>query len=158
MRYFLSLGSNLGDKSHNLERAAELLTKAGIRIVSASSVYETEPVGIATEGWFYNQVLEVETHYTPEELIFHLKRIEEDMGRRPSTILRSRSIDIDILLAEDKIVGTKNLQIPHPQLAKRNFVLYPLVEIAPEMVHPLLKEKIITLLERSKDRSRVKKL
>jgi 2-amino-4-hydroxy-6-hydroxymethyldihydropteridine diphosphokinase len=158
MRYFLSLGSNLGDKKHNLEKAVELLTRRGIRIVSSSTVYETEPVGIATESWFYNQVLEVETDVPPEELIHRVKCIEEDMGRTRAMNLGSRSIDIDILLAGEKIVNTKSLKIPHPQLANRNFVLCPLAEIAPEIVHPLLKEKITKLLERSEDPSQVKKI
>jgi len=158
MRYFLCLGSNLGDKRRNLERAAELLTEAGICILSASSVYETEPVGIVTESWFYNQSLEVETDCIPQELILRIKRIEKEMGRVHTTNPHPRSIDIDILLADDQIVDTNNLQIPHPQLDKRNFVLIPLAEIAPEIKHPLLKEKITKLLEKSEDRSRVKKL
>ncbi|MGB6340067.1 MAG: 2-amino-4-hydroxy-6-hydroxymethyldihydropteridine diphosphokinase, partial [Candidatus Aminicenantaceae bacterium] len=81
MRYFLSLGSNLGNRERNLVKAAELLSEAGIRIVSTSSVYKTEPVEIVTEFWFYNQVLEVETNFVPEELLFQVKRIEEQMGR-----------------------------------------------------------------------------
>ena len=158
MRYFLSLGSNLGDRKKNLEKAAEMLSEAGIHIISASSVYITEPVGIVTEFWFYNQVLEVETSVVPEELLIQIKRIEEQMGRVHVGCLSSRSIDIDILLAGKKTVSTKNLQIPHPRMAERNFVLCPLAEIAPEVKHPVLNEKIESLLEKSKDRSFVKKL
>ncbi len=158
MRYFLSLGSNLGDRKKNLERAAEMLSEAGMRIVSASSVYKTEPVGIVADFWFYNQVLEVETSFVPEELLVQVKRIEEQMGRVHVGCLSSRSIDIDILLAGEKTVSTKILQIPHPRMAERNFVLCPLAEIAPEVKHPVLNEKIKDLLEKSKDRSYVKKL
>jgi 2-amino-4-hydroxy-6-hydroxymethyldihydropteridine diphosphokinase len=158
MRYFLSLGSNLGDRKKNLEKAAEMLSEEGIHIISASSVYITEPVGIVTEFWFYNQVLEVETSVVPEELLIQIKRIEEQMGRVHVGCLSSRSIDIDILLAGKKTVSTKNLQIPHPRMAERNFVLCPLAEIAPEVKHPVLNEKIESLLEKSKDRSFVKKL
>ncbi len=158
MRYFLSMGSNLEDRKRNLEKAAELLSEAGIRIVSASSVYKTKPVGIVSEFWFYNQVLEVETSFVPEELLLQVKRIEEQMGRVHAGCLNSRSIDIDILLAGKKTVSTKILQIPHPRMAERNFVLWPLAEIAPEVKHPVLNEKIKDLLEKSKDRSCVKKL
>jgi 2-amino-4-hydroxy-6-hydroxymethyldihydropteridine diphosphokinase len=158
MRYFLSLGSNLGDRKKNLEKAAEMLSEEGIHIISASSVYITEPVGIVTEFWFYNQVLEVETSVVPEELLIQIKRIEEQMGRVHVGCLSSRSIDIDILLAGKKTVSTKNLQIPHPRMAERNFVLCPLAEIAPEVKHPVLNEKIESLLEKSKDRSFMKKL
>ncbi|MGB3863075.1 MAG: 2-amino-4-hydroxy-6-hydroxymethyldihydropteridine diphosphokinase [Candidatus Aminicenantaceae bacterium] len=158
MRYFLSLGSNLGNRERNLVKAAELLSEAGICIVSTSSVYKTEPVEIVTEFWFYNQVLEVETNFVPEELLFQVKRIEEQMGRVHAQCFSSRSIDIDILLAGKKTVSTKILQIPHPRMAERNFVLCPLAEIAPEVKHPVLNEKIKDLLEKSKDRSYVKKL
>lgn len=158
MRYFLSLGSNLGDRKKNLERSAELLSKAGIHIISASSVYETEPVGIATELWFFNQVIEVETSFQPEELLNHVKRIEDQMGRVHRGSISSRSIDIDILLAGEKTVNTKSLRIPHPRMAKRNFVLYPLSEIAPDFKHPVLNETMKDLMEKSKDRSRVKNL
>lgn len=158
MRYFLSLGSNLGDRNKNLEKAAELLSKVGIRIIASSSVYKTEPVGIITGRWFYNQALEVETVYDPEELLCRVKRIEERMGRVCTDCPGSRSIDIDILLAENKTLSTKTLQIPHPRMVKRNFVLYPLSEIAPEVKHPVLNEAIKDLLEKSKDRSYVKKL
>ena len=158
MRYFLSLGSNLEDRKKNLDNAAEMLSEAGIRIVSASSVYKTEPVGIVTELWFYNQILEVETSFIPEELLLQVKHIENQMGRVHVERLNSRSIDIDILLAGKRTVSTKNLQIPHPRMAERNFVLCPLAEIAPEVKHPVLNEKIKDLLEKSKDRSYVKKL
>jgi 2-amino-4-hydroxy-6-hydroxymethyldihydropteridine diphosphokinase len=158
MRYFLSLGSNLGDREKNLNKAAELLRKEGIRIISMSSMYETEPVEMTAASWFYNQVLEVETHFSPERLLFLLKSIEEHMGRVPKECLSSRSIDIDVLLAEDKTVNTESLQIPHPRMAERNFVLLPLAEIAPDVKHPVFKVNVKDLLEKSNDRSRVIKL
>lgn len=158
MKYFLSLGSNLGNRKNNLERAIELLSKAGLHIVSTSSVYETEPVGIGTESWFYNQVLEVETGLVPEELLLQVKRIEKQMGRVYIESLSSRPIDIDILLAGEETMNTESLQIPHSRITERNFVLYPLAEIAPEVIHPILNEKILDLLEKSEDRFIVKKL
>jgi 2-amino-4-hydroxy-6-hydroxymethyldihydropteridine diphosphokinase len=158
MRYFLSLGSNLGDRKNNLERAIGLLIKAGVHIVSTSSLYETEPVGIVSESWFYNQVVEVETVLIPEELLLLVKHIEDQMDRIQTKSLSSRPIDVDILLAGEKTVNTEILQIPHPRMIKRNFVLYPLAEIAPDVKHPVLDEKIIDILKRSKDRFCVKKL
>lgn len=158
MRYFLSLGSNRGDRKKNLERAASQLSKAGARILCKSSLYETEPVGIATEAWFYNQVLEVETRSDPDEFLLLIKRIEEQLGRDRTECQDSRPIDIDILLADEITVNTRNLHIPHPRMVGRNFVLIPLAEIAPEAMHPVLKKKIKVLLKKSQDRSRVKKL
>ncbi|MGD8538303.1 MAG: 2-amino-4-hydroxy-6-hydroxymethyldihydropteridine diphosphokinase [Candidatus Aminicenantes bacterium] len=157
-RYFLSLGSNLGDRENNLKMAVEFLSAEGIRIVSASSLYETEPVGITTEAWFFNQVLEVETRLNPEALLHLLKRIEEQLGRVHTECPKSRPIDIDILLAGEKTVNSRDLKIPHSRMTERNFVLIPLAEIAPDAQHPVLKKKIKDLLEKSKDRSRVKKL
>jgi 2-amino-4-hydroxy-6-hydroxymethyldihydropteridine diphosphokinase len=158
MRYFLSLGSNLGDRKKNLERAAELLTDEGIETIAASSVYKTEPVGIVSERWFYNQVIEVETIFEPEELLLRVKHIEAQMGRVHAARSPSRSIDIDILLAENMTLNTTNLQIPHPRMVERNFVLFPLSEIAPEVKHPVLNEKIKDLLQKSTDQTHVKKL
>jgi len=158
MRYFLSLGSNMEDRKKNLGRAVDLLNKAGVHIISTSSVYETEPVGFVNESWFYNQVLEIETGFCPEELLFQLKRIEKQMGRLHTESLSSRPIDIDILLAGKKTVDAKNLQIPHPRMGERNFVLFPLAEIAPDANHPVLNAKIKELLKKSKDRSCVKKI
>ncbi len=158
MRYFLSLGSNLGDRKKNLERAATQMRKAGVHILRKSSLYETEPVGIATDAWFFNQVLEVETRFAPEELLLLVKRIEKQLGRDQAEYQTSRSIDIDILLAGEITVNTRNLQIPHSRMVERNFVLVPLHEIAPEAIHPVLKKKIEDLLENSPDRARVKKI
>jgi 2-amino-4-hydroxy-6-hydroxymethyldihydropteridine diphosphokinase len=158
MKYFLGMGSNMGDRKKNLKNAVDLLIEAGISILSASSVYETEPVGIATDVWFYNQVIAVETQLIPDELLCVIKRIEEKFGRDHREHLHSRSIDIDILLFEEQVVNTRTLEIPHPRMAERRFVLVPLAEIAPHVRHPVLNEKITELLDKSKDRSRVRKL
>ena len=111
-----------------------------------------------TDVWFYNQVVEVETQLDPEEVLSLTRRIEDELGRDHSESLSSRPIDIDILLAGKQSVNTRNLEIPHPRMVERNFVLVPLAEIAPDVRHPVSKEKIEDLLEKSKDRSRVKKL
>jgi 2-amino-4-hydroxy-6-hydroxymethyldihydropteridine diphosphokinase len=157
MRYFLSLGSNLGDREKNLEQACFLLKEKGIRIIQLSSVYETQPVDLRSpQPWFFNQVIEIETEIAPSSLLDLIKRIEKSMGRNTLIQKEPRVIDIDILLAEDKVIHTKELNIPHPRLDKRNFVLIPFAEISPETMHPLLKENIQNLLEKSSDHSTVK--
>ncbi len=157
MRYFLCLGSNLGDREANLERAHSLLRKEGIRIIQFSSVYETQPVDLdSPQPWFFNQVIEIETGIAPSGLLNLTKRIEKFMGRNTLIQKGPRVIDIDILLAGDKVIQTEELSVPHPSFDKRNFVLVPFAEISPETVHPLLKESIRNLLERSSDRSTVK--
>lgn len=158
MKYFLCLGSNLGQKRSNLRKALALLKKSGIRLLRLSSLYQTEPVEIQDQPWFYNQVVEIEANFSPLELLKSIKKIEQRMGRKGSIPKAPRKIDIDILLAEEKVVKTKELVIPHPGLEKRNFVLIPLCEIAPELVHPVLKTKIEDLAKKSKDPSLVRRL
>jgi len=153
MRYFLSLGSNLGDREKNLTRALSLLQKKGVKIRKTSSLYETQPVDISSKAWFYNQVAEVQVEIEPKELLALVKRIEKKMGRKAEGREINRIIDIDILLAEGRIIHTKELEIPHPKMEKRNFVLLPLLEISPDTVHPRLGESIRVLWEKSKDRS-----
>jgi len=155
MRYFISLGSNLGNKKKNLGRAVSLLKKNSVEIIKASSLYETFPVGFTAQPWFMNQVLEIKTEMEPESLLFLLKRIEKNMGRKQTPQKGPRCIDIDILLAEDKVVQTDKLQIPHPELAKRNFVLVPLREISPNTVHPVIQKKIEELYRKCLDTSTV---
>lgn len=158
MRYFFGLGSNLGDKKRNLTQALRLLTREGITLVRASSIYKSQPVGYGKQPWFYNQVVEVSAHLQPVEMLRLIKKIERQMLRMPTLRNRPRPIDIDILLAEDQIIKTDELVIPHPRLEKRNFVLIPLVEISPDTVHPLFKEKMADLWKKSKDPSRVERL
>jgi 2-amino-4-hydroxy-6-hydroxymethyldihydropteridine diphosphokinase len=158
MIYFLSLGSNLGQKGNNLRRALSLLRKEGIRILRSSSLYETEPVGVLDQPWFYNQVVEAEADFSPRGLLKLLKKIEQRMGRKDSAQKAPRKIDLDILLAENAVIRTKELVIPHPRLEKRNFILVPLSEIAPGIVHPVLETKIEDLAKKSEDPSIVKKL
>lgn len=158
MRYFLSLGSNLGDKRKNLAQALGLLEQGGVIVLRSSSVYSTQPVDYSEQPWFYNQVVEVITPLNPHELLRLIKGIEKRMGRKPTRPSRPRPIDIDILLAENLIIKTEHLVVPHPRMQKRNCVLVPFKEISPETMHPLLKKKISELWKKSTDSSVVRKL
>jgi 2-amino-4-hydroxy-6-hydroxymethyldihydropteridine diphosphokinase len=155
MRYFLGLGSNLGNRRFNLSLALASLKKAKVKVLRSSSLYRTQPVGCSAQPWFYNQVVEVSADLEPAELLSVIKKAERELGRQPAPKNRPRIIDIDILLAEGRVVATKSLTIPHPRMAERNFVLVPLFEIAPEAVHPLLEEPVSELCRRSRDKSRV---
>ncbi len=158
MRYFLSLGSNLGDRRENLRRALDALKKSRVRVIRASSIYSAQPVGNSAQPWFYNQVIEVDTALSPGSLLALAKKVERDLGRRPSGTNLPRTMDIDILLAGDSVVDSPRLIIPHPRMAGRNFVLIPLMEIAPQAVHPVLGIDIEKLAMKSPDRSIVRKI
>ena len=117
-----------------------------------SPLYETEPVGYADQGWFVNGVVRIRTYLDPEGLLTQLRSIEKELGRKPTGIpFGPRVLDFDILLFEDLVIKTEHLTIPHPELHKRRFVLKPLADIAPDIVHPVLKETILTLLAHLKD-------
>ena len=155
MVYFLSLGSNLGNRSRNLARAGRLLCESGVDILAASSIYLTEPVDKADQPWFANQVLEVRSSLDPPSLLRLAKSIEKKMKRVPTVAKGPRTIDIDILLAGEIVMDTPDLVIPHPRLAQRNFVLVPFGEIAPETRHPALGMTIRELASSSSDPARV---
>ncbi len=156
MKYHIGLGSNVGEREKNLSQAIELLQKNGVNILKKSSIYETSPVGNTEQPWFLNQVVEVHADSGPKAFLRLVLGIEKRMGRTRRTPKGPRCMDIDILLAEDEIIQSPDLCIPHPEMANRNFVLVPLKEIAYDVIHPVLKEKIGDLWLRSKDRSAVK--
>ena len=136
MIYYLSLGSNLGDRMASLRRAFEFLKTSG-RVLAASSVFETIPVSMDETGNFYNAVVCLQSEIGPATLLDGIKKFEWDNGRdRADSHLRPRAIDIDILLADGLIVNTEKLKIPHPRMNERPFVLVPLCEIAPRLIHP----------------------
>lgn len=158
MRYYLSLGSNLGQRVRHLAQARNLLQKAGVKIIRQSSIYETEPVDYREQPWFYNQVLEVEAIRSPMALLHLVKEIELRMKRRPSVDKGPRIIDIDILLAGKNVVQTNQLIVPHPRMSFRNFVMIPLAEIAPDFVHPLFHLPVSVLVRMTGDSSVVRKV
>lgn len=161
MRYFLCLGSNIGDRQKHLELATKTLKSEGVIVKQSSSLYETEPVDLppsAAQSWFYNQVIEVKADLEPSAFLRTVKNIERKMGRETSASRRARVIDIDILMADDRVVQSEELVIPHPRLEKRNFVLIPLQEIAPGIHHPVLMKTIRELAEACPDRSAVRKV
>ena len=141
---YLSLGSNLGDRQAHLQRALACLEQDGIRIRRQSSVYETEPQDVAGQPWFLNIAVECEAWLFPLQLLKTLQRIEREAGRvRAGAVRRGpRVIDIDILLFGHAVMDTPQLTIPHPRMTERRFVLEPLLEIAPEIRHPVTKQAL----------------
>jgi 2-amino-4-hydroxy-6-hydroxymethyldihydropteridine diphosphokinase len=152
---YLGLGSNLGDREQNLARAMDLLAQR-VKIEQTSSLYVTEPVDHKDQPLFLNAVCRVLTSLGPEELLGLAKRIEVAMGRKPSFVNGPRPIDIDILFYGDKVVNVPRLVIPHPRVQERAFVLVPLAEVAPRLVHPVSGQTIADMLSRVKGRKGVR--
>jgi 2-amino-4-hydroxy-6-hydroxymethyldihydropteridine diphosphokinase len=134
---YLSLGSNIGDRQANLRTAVEHLPVRSLRILRASPIYETEPVDYIDQPWFLNQVVEAETELSPEKLLWQIGEIENQLGRLLTVPKGPRTIDIDILLYGARIIHSATLEIPHPRMAGRRFVLAPLADLAPELRHPI---------------------
>ena len=139
---YVALGSNLGDKEANLRRALELLEERGVEVVKTSSFICTEPYGVTDQPQFLNGVCEVRTSLVPLALLHTLLEIEQEMGRVRLRHWGERNIDLDLLLYEDVVMDTPELKLPHPDMQNRDFVLLPLAEIAPELVHPILQKSI----------------
>lgn len=138
---YLALGSNLGDRLANLKQAIAALTPQ-MDVRAKSQVYETPPWGYADQPKFLNQVVKAKTYLDPEPLLKHLKRLEVALGRKESFPNGPRLIDIDILFYDDVVVDKPSLIIPHPRLHERGFVLLPLLDIAPDLVHPVSKKTV----------------
>src|SRR6202044_3546178 len=153
---YLSLGSNKGDRAHYIARAIQALGANGIKVMRQSRLYETEPVETTSKEWFLNCVVKAETDLLPPQLMHTLLDIERALGRRRRVLRGPRFIDMDILFYEDRVMSSKQLEIPHPRMAERRFVLVPFAEIAPEARHPVFKKTIAELLADTPDRSEVR--
>lgn len=143
---YVGLGSNVGNREKNLIYAYDrIVTLKGIKPVSLSRFYETAPIGGPPQPMYLNAVLSIETATSPLRLLGYFQRIEALMGRVRNVRWGPRNIDIDILLYGDKIIDNDRLKVPHPLMHTRLFVLEPFIEIAPEVVHPVLKKTVLQL-------------
>lgn len=138
---YLALGSNLGNRRENLKQAVASLSPQ-MEIRAKSSIYETPPWGYEDQPEFLNQAVKVQTYLEPEALLRHLKRLEVALGRQATFPNGPRSIDIDILFYDDLVLDTPVLTLPHPRLHERGFVLLPMLDIAPDLVHPVMRKTI----------------
>jgi 2-amino-4-hydroxy-6-hydroxymethyldihydropteridine diphosphokinase len=152
---YLALGSNMGMRLANLKNAVNSFTPQ-MHVRAKSAVYETPPWGFKEQPPFLNQVVKVETYLQPEALLQHLKRLEVALGREPNFQNGPRLIDIDILFYDDLILDSPTVQIPHPRMHERAFVLAPLADLAPDLVHPALGKSVSELLA-GVDSSEIKK-
>ena len=161
MKYYLGLGSNLGDSKALLRRSLELIEEKKIGSVRArSSLYRTEPTGGPEQPWFLNAAALVESELAPEQMLKALLEIERELGRTRQEGGRNfpRTIDLDILLIDDKIIRGPGITVPHPRMRERGFVLLPLAEIAGDLVDPEFKQSYSQILKGLDDPSRVEKL
>jgi 2-amino-4-hydroxy-6-hydroxymethyldihydropteridine diphosphokinase len=157
---YIALGSNIGNREANIKQAFDL-AKEKTKIIKASSLYETKPMYIEDQGLFLNCVAKVETDLEPKELLNFLKSIELKLGRKTVKRNGPRIIDLDILFYGNLILGENDLQVPHPKIGERAFVLVPLAEIAPNLIHPVNKKniaKILSELEYDKSEISLKKI
>jgi 2-amino-4-hydroxy-6-hydroxymethyldihydropteridine diphosphokinase len=154
---YIALGTNIGEREANLLQALRLLPESGVHIRRVSSIYETEPVDYPDQEWFLNMVLEAQTELDALDLLSALRVIEARMGSKKAFAKGPRKIDLDILLYGSETIDTPELQVPHPRMLERKFVLIPLAEIAPGLRHPSWKSGVAHILAGSSDRSAVKK-
>ena len=143
---YLSLGSNLDNRDDNLRRALELLVSPELRVARTSAVYETEPQDVRSQPWFLNLIAEIETSLFPMQLLGRIQKIEKEMGRKRVVAKGPRTIDIDVVLFGSFVIDTPQLQVPHPRMQDRRFVLEPLAELVPDLRHPVTRRSIRDML------------
>lgn len=153
---YLSLGSNLGDRLATIKKALRML-ESRVDVRSVSSVYETEPWGLKNQPLFLNLVCSGQTDLTPDALLDFVKGIEQQLGRQPAVRYGPRSIDIDILFYDRRTFRSSKLEIPHPRLADRAFVLYPLADIAPDLEHPVTGKTVCAMLAELEEQESVRR-
>jgi len=156
---YIGIGSNVGNKVDQCEKAiSEILKVDRHKLLVKSSLFKTKPIGYTSQDWFVNGVIKIETDLEPLDLLRVLKTIESQLGRKETFRWGPRMIDLDILIFDDREMRTEELQIPHPLLHERQFVLVPLAEIDRDLVHPVLKKTIGELLNNLKEDQGVEKL
>jgi len=154
---YIAMGSNVGDRAATLARAVEEMSRAGLRVLRRSSLYATQPVGGPPQAWFLNAVVEAETDWMPLRLLHALQAIERSLGRRRMVIRGPRTLDLDVLFYGGSVIRSRELEVPHPRLPQRRFVLAPLAELAPALSHPLLHKTVTELLAETGDSSQVRR-
>ena len=150
---YISAGSNMGDRLQNCRKGIESLTESGnSRILAQSRIYTTEPVDYEDQDWFINMMVKLETVHDPFQLLDHIEHIQRAAGRLPDPIrFGPRILDLDIILYDDRIIDSERLVVPHPRMHKRCFVLKPICDIDPTIIHPVLKQAMQVLLKRLGD-------
>jgi 2-amino-4-hydroxy-6-hydroxymethyldihydropteridine diphosphokinase len=156
---FIGIGSNIGDKVRRCEEAISAILKIdNHNLLAKSSFYKTRPVGYTSQDWFVNGVIKIKTELEALDLLHALKTIENQLGRLETFRWGPRAIDLDILLFDGTCIETPEVKIPHPRIQERQFVLVPLAEIDPDLLHPVLKKTIQRLLEGLKEDQGVERL
>ena len=152
------LGGNIGNRVDYLCRSVDLLRRETGKVLGMSAIYESEPWGFEHSDWFLNRAVVLKTNLSPHELLKSIQRIEQAMGRiRLGNTYQARTMDIDILFYGDLVIETPELSIPHPRIAGRMFVLKPMAELAPDLMHPVLHRTMRDLAEHCPDKSKVRK-
>jgi len=152
---YIALGSNIGDRAAMLARGIDALNAAGVHVLRQSSLYASEPVDAPPQAWFLNAVVEAETALMPRQLLRTLMAIEHALGRRRSIALGPRTLDLDILFYGTSVIRAPDLEVPHPRMERRRFVLAPLAELAPGLRHPVSHKMVSEMLAEAPDAGHV---